>query len=156
MERVYLTREGYEKLIEELEFLKKVKRKEITSAIAHARSLGDLKENAEYHAAKEAMANNEKKVRELEDKLSRVEIIEEGSIDPNKAFIGSQVTLLDLDTDAEVNYKLVGQDEADPLNDFISVTSPVGKAILGHAIGDLIEIDVPAGILKYKLIKISR
>ncbi len=156
MERVYLTREGYEKLAHELEHLKKVKRKEITKAIEHARSLGDLKENAEYHAAKEAMSHNEKRVAELEDKLSRVEIIQDNAADANKAYIGSKVKLLDLAIDSEVQYTLVGPDEADPLNDLISVTSPVGKAILGHAIGDEITINVPAGELKYKIIAISR
>ena len=156
MERVYLTRNGYEKLIQELEYLKKIKRKEITKSIAHARSLGDLKENAEYHAAKEAMAYNEKRVSELEDKLSRVEIIDENSVASDAVYIGSKVKLVDLDTDQEVKYILVGQDEADPMNDLISVISPVGKAILGHKKGDTIEINVPAGILRYEIVEISR
>ncbi len=156
MERVYLTREGYEKLTQELEYLKKIKRKEISKAIEHARSLGDLKENAEYHASKEAMAYNEKRVAELEDKLSRVEIIDETTVASDAAYIGSKVKLVDLETEDEVNYILVGQDEADPMNDLISTTSPVGKAILGHKLDDIIEIDVPAGILRYKIVKISR
>ena len=156
MERVYLTQEGYERLTQELEYLKKVKRKEISKAIEHARSLGDLKENAEYHAAKEAMSHNEKRVAELEDKLSRVEIIQETAVDSTKAYIGSKVRLLDLAIDSEIEYTLVGPDEADPLNELISVTSPVGKAILGRAIGDEITINVPAGELKYKIIAISR
>ncbi|MCF7908757.1 MAG: transcription elongation factor GreA [Candidatus Omnitrophica bacterium] len=156
MERVYLTRGGYEKLIQELEYLKKIKRKEITKSIAHARSLGDLKENAEYHAAKEAMSYNEKRVSELEDKLSRVEIIDENSVASDAAYIGSKVKLVDLDTDQEVEYTLVGQDEADPINDLISVVSPVGKAILGHKKGDAIEINVPAGKLSYRVVEISR
>ncbi len=109
MKRVYLTRKGYERLVEELEYLKKTKRKEISKAIEHARSLGDLKENAEYHSAKEAMANNEKRVAELEDKLSRVEIIDETAVDSDKAYIGSKVKLVDLETDEEVEYTLLAR-----------------------------------------------
>ncbi len=156
MERVYLTRAGYEKLIEELEYLKRVKRKEISAAIEHARSLGDLKENAEYHSAKDAMAKNETRVLELEDKLSRVEIIDDSAIDTDKAYIGAKLLLLDLDTDAEIEYTLVGQEEANAIEGLISVISPVGKALLGHKEGDIIKVDVPAGTLEYKIIKISR
>ncbi len=156
MERVYLTRAGYEKLIEELEHLKKVKRKEISAAIEHARSLGDLKENAEYHSAKDAMAKNEARVLELEDKLSRVEIIEDNKIDADKAYIGAKLKLLDLDSDDEIEYTLVGQEEANAIEGLISVISPVGKALLGHKEGEVIKVDVPAGTLEYKIIKISR
>ena len=156
MERVYLTRAGYEKLIEELEYLKKVKRKEISAAIEHARSLGDLKENAEYHSAKDALAANEARVLELDDKLSRVEIIEDNKIDIDKAYIGAKLKLLDLDTDNEIEYTLVGQEEANAIKGLISVVSPVGKALLGHQEGDIVKVDVPAGTLEYKIIKISR
>jgi len=156
MERVYLTRGGYEKLIEELESFKKVKRREITAALEHARSLGDLKENAEYHAAKDAMSTNEAKIRELDDKLSRVEIIDDSKIDSDKAYIGAKLTLFDLDTEDEIEYTLVGQEEANAIEGLISVISPVGKALLGHKSGDTIKVDVPAGTLEYKIIKISR
>ena len=156
MERVYLTRVGYERLMEELEHLKTVKRKEISADIEHARSLGDLKENAEYHSAKDAMARNETRVLELEDKLSRVEIIEDNNIDADKAYIGAKLKLLDIDTGDEIEYTLVGQDEANAIEGLISVTSPVGKALLGHKEGDAIKIDVPAGTLEYKIIEISR
>ncbi len=153
---IHLTRAGYEKLIEELEHIKKVKRKEITEALAHARSLGDLKENAEYHAAKEAMSYNEARIRELEDKLSRVEIIDDTKMDPSKAYIGAKVTLIDLETDDEIEYTLVSQDEANATEGLISTTSPVGQALLGHKVGDEISITVPAGDLSYKITKISR
>ncbi len=156
MERVYLTREGYEKLAEELEYLKNVKRREISKSIEHARSLGDLKENAEYHSAKEALAYNEKRVSELEDKLSRAEIIDETKIVNDKAYLGAKLKLKDLETDEELEYTLVGPDEADGLKGFISIASPVGKALLGHAQGEIIEIQVPAGALKYKIVNISR
>lgn len=156
MERVYLTRKGYDRLMTELENLKKVKRREISAALEHARSLGDLKENAEYHAAKDAMANNEKRIRELEDKLSRVEIIEDAQIQSDKAYIGAKLKLIDLDTEEELEYTLVGSDEADALGGLISTTSPVGKALLGHKEGDSIKVEVPAGTLNYKILKISR
>ena len=156
MERVYLTRAGQERLIEELEHLKQVKRKEISAAIEHARSLGDLKENAEYHAAKDAMAKSETRVLELEDKLSRVEIIDGNNSDSDKAYIGAKLKLLDLDSDDQIEYTLVGQEEANAIEGLISVTSPVGKALLGHKEGDVIKVDVPAGTIEYKIIKILR
>jgi len=156
MERVYLTRKGYEKLAQDLEYLKNVKRREISEAIEHARHLGDLKENAEYHSAKEAMAENERKIRELESKLSRVEIIDDNKVSSDKAYIGAKLKLLDLDTEEELEYTLVGTDEADAVNGLISVTSPVGKALLGKKAGDVAEIEVPAGTLKYKIVGISR
>ena len=156
MERLYLTRAGYERLIEELEHLKQVKRKEISAAIEHARSLGDLKENAEYHAAKDAMAKSETRVLELEDKLSRVEIIDGNNSDSDKAYIGAKLKLLDLDSDDQIEYTLVGQEEANAIEGLISVTSPVGKALLGRKEGDVIKVDVPAGTVEYKIIKILR
>ncbi len=155
MDRVYLTQKGYERLTLELEQLRNVKRREISSAIECARALGDLKENAEYHAAKEAMSYNEKKIRELEDKLSRVEIIENVKTEQGKAYIGAKVTLVDLDTEDEIEYTLVGQDEADALKGLISVVSPVGKSLLGHQEKDIIKISVPAGTLRYEIKKVS-
>jgi transcription elongation factor GreA len=156
MKRVHLTREGYEKLAQELEHLKKVKRREISKSIEHARSLGDLRENAEYHAAKEAMAKNEARINDLEDKLSRAEIIDDTEIDSSKAYIGATVTLVDLESGDEVAYTLVSSDEANPAEGLISTTSPVGKALLGHGLGDEVTISVPAGDLKYKITKITR
>ncbi|MFH1504197.1 MAG: transcription elongation factor GreA [Candidatus Omnitrophota bacterium] len=156
MERVYLSREGYEKMQVELERLKNVKRREISNALEHARSLGDLKENAEYHTAKDAMSDNEKKIRELDNKLSRAEIIDDARIDSSKAYIGAKLKIVDLDNGEELNYTLVSQDEANITDGSISVVSPVGKALLGHEVGDEVEANVPAGLLKYKIIEISR
>jgi len=155
MERIYLTQEGYDKLVKELEFLKNVKRREISNAIEHARLLGDLRENAEYSAAKEACAFNEKRIRELEDKISRAEIIEHIGKGAEGVYLGSKVTLLDLETNEQVEYMLVGPDESNPVEGFISTASPVGKALLGHKENDIIEIAIPSGILKYKIISIS-
>jgi len=155
MERTYLTREGYEKLMQELEYLKIVKRKELSAAVEHARLLGDLKENAEYDAAKEALAFNEKRIRELEGKLSTAEIIEENAVSTGAVCLGVKVKIVDLDSNEEVEYKMVGPDEADPVNGFISISSPVGRALLGHKENDVVDVNIPAGTLKYKVIKIS-
>jgi transcription elongation factor GreA len=155
MERVHLTQEGYEKLSNQLDYLKQKKRREITAAIEHARSLGDLKENAEYHAAKEAMATNEQKIRELEDKLSRAEIIDTKNIDKKKAYLGAKIKLKDLESDEEIIYKLVGQDEANPFQDLISISSPVGKSLLGRKKGDIVKVEAPVGTLSYEIIEIS-
>lgn len=155
MERVYLTQEGYEKLTHELEFLKIVKRKELSAAIEHARLLGDLKENAEYDAAKEASAFNEKRIHELEDKLSRAEIIENLDTCLESVCLGAKVKLADLDSNEEIEYNIVGPDEANPVDGFISISSPVGKALLGHKENEEIKIQIPAGIIKYKIIKIT-
>jgi len=155
MERIYLSREGYEKLMHELEHLKIVKRKELSAAVEHARLLGDLKENAEYDAAKEALAFNEKRIHELENKLSVAEIIENKAGSVSSVCLGAKVKIVDLDSSEEVEYSMVGPDEADPVNGFISINSPVGRALLGHKENDVVEVTIPAGILKYKILKIS-
>ena len=156
MEHVYLTREGYEKLRKELEYLKGPKRREIGRQLEHARSLGDLRENAEYDSAKQAQALLEKKIAELEQSLSKVEILDDAKIDKTKALLGASVALKDLSSDEEIVYMLVNQQEADISQNKISITSPVGKAVLGHKTGDLIQLEVPAGTLKYKVVKITR
>jgi transcription elongation factor GreA len=156
MERVYLTQEGYDKLFRELEYLKNIKRKEISQALEHARLLGDLRENAEYASAKEALALNERRVKELEDKLSRAEIIDASRQPSDTIAIGVRVKLLDLNTNEELEYILVGPDESNPLEGFISITSPVGGALLGHKKDEVVQITIAAGILKYKIIEILR
>lgn len=156
MEQVYLTRDGYEKLRKELEYLKRTKRKEIAKQLEYARSLGDLRENAEYDSAKQAQAFLEKKIAELEHNLSRAKILDDERIDKDKVYLGANVALKDLNSNEEVVYILVNKEEADISQNKISITSPVGKAILGHKTGDLIEIEVPAGVFKYKIVKISR
>jgi len=155
-ENIYLTREGYEKLREKLEYLKKVKRKEIVQAIEHARSLGDLTENAEYDAAKEAQAMNEKSIAELQDKLTRTRIIEHENIPKDKVLIGAKVKLKDLESGKELEYTLVSEAEADFSHGKISVTSPVGQGLLGHKENMIVNIRIPLGTLRYKILKISR
>lgn len=156
MNEVYLTREGYEKLKQELEYLEKVKRREISKAIAHARSLGDLRENAEYDSAKNEQAHCEKRVLELKQQLSRVKIIDSEDIPQDRIFIGAKVSLLDVDTEEQLEYMLVSKEEADYESGKISLDSPVGKALLQRKENEVVEIHVPAGLLKYKILKISR
>jgi len=156
VKKIQLTRDGYEKLRKELEYLKKTKRKEISKQLAYARSLGDLRENAEYDAAKQAQGLLEKKIAELEQSLSSAAILDDKRIDKNKVFLGAVVKLKDLDSKEEIVYMLVNQEEADISKGKIATASPVGKALLGHKVGDLIKIEVPAGSLQYKIVHISR
>lgn len=153
---VYLTKEGFEKLQQELERLKTVERSRISKAIGEARLLGDISENAEYDSAKDAQAHCEARIAELEEKLARVRIIENENIPKDKAFIGAMVTLIDMDTEAEERYTLVSHEEANYEQGKISIQSPIGKALLGKGLKDVVSINVPAGVLKYKIIKIER
>ena len=152
----YITREGYEKLIKELEILKTTKRHQIALEIEHARQLGDISENAEYDSAKNAQAMNEHKIAELEEKLCGARIVEQHEVSTNDVRIGVTVKIRDLDFNEEFSYTLVGDAEADFDTGKISLASPVGKGLLGHKVGDVVEITVPARTLHYKIISISR
>ncbi|MDD5166923.1 MAG: transcription elongation factor GreA [Candidatus Omnitrophica bacterium] len=156
MDDVYLTRNGYDKLMKELDFLKKDKRRQISKAIGEARAHGDIGENAEYDAAKDAQGLNEKRIVELENKLAHARIIENENMSSDEVLIGAEVEIEDLDTGDPIKYTLVSEAEADYEEGKISVTSPVGAALLNHKKGDIVEIQVPAGTLKYKILKISR
>ncbi len=153
MERVYLTQKKYDELMKKLEKLKKNERREIAKEIGVARDKGDISENAEYDAAKEKQGFIEKQIAELEDKLSRAAIIESLNIDTTKVNIGAKVYLENLKNKDKVAYYLVSADESDFSKNKISITSPVGKALLGHASGETIKVQVPAGMLEYKIIK---
>ncbi|NQT00067.1 MAG: transcription elongation factor GreA [Candidatus Omnitrophica bacterium] len=152
----HVSREGYEKLTKELQHLKRVRRRELSKEIGVAREKGDLKENAEYHAAKEAQGLNERKIAELEDKLSNAQILDDTDIPKDQALVGATVKLKDLSSKKEVEYTLVSELEADFSQGKISVTSPVGRGLLGHKVGETVEINIPAGTLKYRLLKITR
>lgn len=156
MEKNYLSREGYEKLDAELKDLKSRGRKEIAADIAEARAKGDLSENAEYDAAKEAQGMLEKRIAELENALANARILEDEDIKTDKAYLLSKVTIHNKKVDKEVKYTLVSKDEADFKKNKISVESPIGKAILGSAIGDLVEVEVPAGKLELEIKNIER
>ncbi|MFA6218019.1 MAG: transcription elongation factor GreA [Candidatus Omnitrophota bacterium] len=153
---IYLTQTGFDKLMQELDHLKTTRRHEISRAIATARAHGDISENAEYDAAKDAQGLNEKKIAELEDKMSRARILDDQAISKDEVLIGAIVDLKDLDSEEKLQYMLVSELEADYAAGKISTTSPVGKALIGHKVNEIVKIKVPAGVLKYKIIKISR
>ncbi|MCK5083171.1 MAG: transcription elongation factor GreA [Candidatus Omnitrophica bacterium] len=154
-EDIYLTRKFFHKLHDEFEQLKKDSLK-IAKEIETARLQGDLSENAEYDAAKEAQAHNAARRSDLEDKLARVKIIEDQDIPSDKIFIGAIATLKDLDTDEEMTYMMVSPEESSYEENKISILSPIGKSLLGHGEGEELEIEVPAGALRYKVLKIER
>ena len=156
MEKVYMSRAGYEKMKLELDDLKNEKRPYITKKIEEARAHGDLKENAEYHAAREEQGMTEARIIEIEDKMARATIVNNKDIPSDAIYIGATVTLLDEDMDMEIIYTLVPEDEADFTEGKISINSPVGKALLGYKIGDTVTIEVPARKLIYKVMKIER
>jgi transcription elongation factor GreA len=155
-EKNLMTKEGYEKLKKELEHLKTAKRREIAEDIARARAFGDLKENAEYDAAKNHQAFNEKKIAELEMKLANAQLIDETKIARGQVLVGATALLKDLETGEEIRYTLVPQDEANFDEGKISIASPIAKGLLGLKVGDTAKIKIPAGVLQYKVIKITR
>ncbi len=155
-DRVKLTREGRDKICKELDVLRGEKRREIAKALSEARSHGDLSENSEYDAAKESQAMNERRISDLEGILMRAQIIENKDVPTDEALLGACVKVKDLKTGEESEYRLVSEEEADFSENKISVGSPVGKALLGHKVGDNVEINVPVGMLVYQILKISR
>ena len=156
MEKIPMSREGYDKFVKDLESLKTTKRREIAEDIARARAFGDLKENAEYDAAKNSQALNEKRISDYEERLSRVQIIDESKIPKDQVLIGAKVLLKDLKNQEEFTYHIVTHDEANFDEGKLSVMSPIAKGLLGLKVGDSAEIKIPAGVLKYKVLKISR
>ena len=154
--QVYLTREGYNKLVEQLEFLKITERQRIAKAIGEARAQGDISENAEYDAAKDAQAHNEVRINDLEGKLTNVSFIEDLNIPSDRIFIGAKVRLKDLDSGKEVGYMLVSSEEAEFGADRLSVFSPIGQGLLKHKVGDEVDITVPAGQKRFKVLDIKR
>ena len=151
----YVTAETFERLKEELQHMKGVDRPAASSAIAEAREKGDLKENAEYDAAKEAQGMLEAKIKQLEGVLANARILDESNIDTSKVSILTKVTLTNMNTKKQVTYKIVSENEADLKLGKISVTSPIGNSLLGKVIGDVVEVIVPAGVLKFKVEKIE-
>ncbi len=152
----YMTAKGHEKHCKELKFLKEGRRAEILNEIKVAKEHGDLSENAEYDAAKDAQANNEIRIANLEQALTSVQIIEDMDISGDKVYIGASVKLVNIDTDEKVTYTLLSSLEADPNNNIISVNSPIGKALLGNGVGDIVDIETPKDSLSYEVLKIER
>ncbi|MFA5362886.1 MAG: transcription elongation factor GreA [Candidatus Omnitrophota bacterium] len=153
---IYLTREGYEKLMKELEHLKTTKRHEISKAIGVAREMGDISENAEYDAARDAQAHNELRISEMEEQLSRARILDYENIAKDEVLIGATVKLEDMDTGEMLTYIFVSELESDYTQNKICIDSPLGKGLLGHKKGEVVEVQIPAGMLTYKILEISR
>ena len=151
----YVKKETFEQMRQELQHMKGVERPAASRAIAEAREKGDLKENAEYDAAKEAQGMLEAKIKYLEGVIATARILDESNIDTSKVSILTKVTLTNLGTKKRVTYQIVSEKEADLKLGKISVTSPIGKGLLGKVIGDITEVTVPAGILKFKIENIT-
>lgn len=151
-----LTYAGLKKLEEELHDLKVVKRKEVAGKIKEAREQGDLSENAEYDAAKDEQRDIELRIEELEKLLKNAEVVVEEEIDVNKINIGCKVKLLDVEYDEEMEFYIVGSTEANSLQNKISNEAPVGRALIGKSVGDVVDVETQAGIIQYKVLEIQR
>ena len=151
-----MTYEGIKKLEEELEYLKTVRRKEITEKIKVALGYGDLSENSKYDEAKNDQAFNEGRIIQLENMLKNAVVVDESEIPTDKVSVGSIVKVMDYEFDEEVEYAIVGSAEADPMNFKISNESPVGSALLGKKVGDVVEVTVPSGVSKFEILEIRR
>jgi transcription elongation factor GreA len=155
MEKVPMTQSGYDRLQDELRNLKTVERPAIIQAIATAREHGDLSENAEYHAARERQSFTEGRISELEDKISRAQIIDVSKLDGDMVKFGATVTVVDEETDEESTYQIVGELEADIASGLLSVTSPMARAIIGKSVGDSVEVSTPRGVKDYEIAKVE-
>ena len=155
MAGIPITKEGFERISEELKHLKKVERPDIIKKIAEARSHGDLKENAEYHAARERQSFIEGRIGYLEGVVADCEVIDVSKIKGDKVFFGATVTLMDVDTEQHVKYTLIGEPESDPKNGRISVASPIGRAVLGKSEGDDVKVQTPSGVREYEIIEVK-
>ncbi len=155
MEKIPMTEEGYKTMQEELHRLQSEERPRIIEAISEARGHGDLSENAEYHAAKEAQGMNEAKIAELEDKLSRADVIDVSKLSGKQVTFGATVTLVDEDTEEKKRYKIVGEMEADARNGLISIASPIARAFIGKKKGDVVEVTTPGGAKSYEVAKVE-
>ena len=155
VQRIPMSKAGNQRLRDELSRLEKVDRLEVVKAIEVAREHGDLKENAEYHAAKERQGHIEGRILELKDKLSRAEVIDCSKVSTSRAVFGTVVSLLDLDTDEEVTYQLLGPEESDVKKGSISVLSPLGRSILGKEIGDEVLVNTPGGSREFEVMDIQ-
>ncbi len=155
MDKVPMTAEGFAALEAEIKHLKAVERPRIIKAIAEARTHGDLAENAEYHAAKEQQGITEARVADLEDKLSRADIIDVSKLKGDRVMFGATVTLLDEDTEEKVKYRIVGELEANVKHGKISITSPIARALLGKRKRDVVEVSTPGGGKSYEVLRVS-
>ena len=155
-DQVMLTEEGYEKLENELDYLENEKRREVAKRIKVAREFGDISENSEYDDAKNEQAFVEGRIQEIKNMLNNAEVVKDEDVTDKEVNLGTTVMLHDLDSDEKISYTLVGSAESDPLNHKISNESPIGKAIFGHAIGDEVTVETPAGEVNYEIISIKK
>ncbi len=155
MDTVPMTPAGYAALEEELRHRQQVERQRIIQAISEARALGDLSENAEYHAAKEAQSHNEGRILELESLIGRAEVIDVSKLSGANIKFGATVKLLDEDTEEEKTYQIVGEPEADVRSGRVSVASPIGRALIGKKIGDTVEVNTPGGGKSYEIVDVA-
>ncbi len=155
MEKEFMTLEGLQRTKERLEYLKTVKRLEVASKLAEARSYGDLSENSEYDIARDEQASVEKEIFELENKLKSVEIIDNKKINTNKVGVGCKVTIVNVKTNQTLEYTIVGDTDSDPMNGRISNASPIGAGLMDKKVGDTASIKTPMGIVEYKITKIK-
>ena len=155
MDKVPMTAAGHTALTDELKRRQSVERPRIIEQIAEARSHGDLSENAEYHAAKEAQGHNEGRIAELEDRMSRAEVIDVSKLSGNSVMFGATVTLVDEDTEEEKRYQIVGENEADVKSGKVSITSPIARALIGKSVGDSVEVTAPGGARSYEILEIA-
>ncbi|MBN9673534.1 transcription elongation factor GreA [Roseibium aggregatum] len=154
MEKVPMTSAGYKMLQDELKERTTVERPRIVDAIAEARAHGDLSENAEYHAAKEAQSLNEGRISELEDKLSRAEVIDVSKLSGEVIKFGATVSLIDEDTEEKKNYTIVGDVESDVKHNKVSISSPIARALIGKTVGDSVEVAAPGGARSYEIVEV--
>ncbi|HTK34886.1 MAG TPA: transcription elongation factor GreA [Caulobacteraceae bacterium] len=155
MEKVPMTAEGYRALDEELKRLKSIERPAVIAAISEARSHGDLSENAEYHAAKERQGWIEGRIAEIEDKISRAQVIDVSKLSGKQVKFGATVTVVDEDTEDEARYQIVGEHEADVKQGRLSLTSPLARGMIGKETGDVVEVITPAGVKAYEILKVE-
>jgi transcription elongation factor GreA len=155
MEKVPMTVAGYQVLDDELKRLKSVERPSVIAAISEARAHGDLSENAEYHAAKERQGWIEGQIADIEDKISRAQVIDVSKLSGNNVKFGATVTVVDEDTDEEGRYQVVGDHEADVKSGKISLSSPLSRAMIGKEVGDVVEVQTPGGVKAYEILKVE-
>jgi len=154
MEKVPMTAQGLDRLVTELKQLKSVERHAVIDAIAQARALGDLSENAEYHAAREKQGFIESRIKDLEDKVSRAEVIDVSKLSGDTVKFGATVTLFDEDSEEEITYQIVGVDEADITLKLLSISAPLSRALIGKSVGDVCEVRTPNGLRSYEILKV--
>ncbi len=155
VDKVPMTTAGYAALEEELKRRQQIERPRIIQAIAEARAHGDLSENAEYHAAKEAQSHNEGRIADIEDRMSRAEVIDISKLSGNSVMFGATVTLVDDDTEEEKRYQIVGENEADVKSGKVSITSPIARALIGKKVGDAVEVNTPGGGKSYEVVSVA-